>query len=293
MANSVSISGSKGGRKSGLPRLGDILFQQEAVSRADLEDAIESQVLYGGKLGTNLLETGAVDIAALAKCLSLQHKIPTFDAATTRNISPEVVSLMSAKVAQKCQAIPVKLDGRSLYVVFSDPGDMAAVDEVAFTTGKTIIPLVAPEVIVFVLLERLYDIKRDHRYATISLAPKKKIEQASSEEATKGFQHSEIKGLSFGADEELISEDQFDNLINAYTTKDDVVLDLLEEVDGSVALGAGQEAPAGPGSTLTQFNAQPAQVDQHVVPTAQTVSADGRVIVGIIRGSNSLRTAFR
>ena len=61
MANTVTTSGGRGGRRASLLRLGDILFKQEAVSRADLEDAIESQVLYGGRLGTNLLETGAVD----------------------------------------------------------------------------------------------------------------------------------------------------------------------------------------------------------------------------------------
>jgi len=272
----VSSVSTLGGEASGRGRLGDILLKQNAVSREDLENAIESQVLYGGRLGTNLLEMGVVDIAALAKCLSLQYQVPTVDAATTRNISSDVVALMPIKIAQKRQAVPVKLEGRSLYVVFADPSNFEAVDEVSFTTGKNIIPLVAPEVVVFVLLERLYNIKRDHRYATISLAPRKKVEEIQAEGSQAGYQHSEIKGLSFGADEELISEDEFDNLINAYSTKDDVVLDLLDEAD-DVALNS-EESPA-------QTLIQPAPAPEP--PAQQVPVADDHVSV-----SQEIRSAL-
>ena len=58
------------------PKLGDLLVRDGACSADAVRDALKNQVIFGGRLGTNLLEVGAVTEEALARALGRQHAIP-------------------------------------------------------------------------------------------------------------------------------------------------------------------------------------------------------------------------
>ena len=47
------------------------------VTERQLEEAIQYQVLYGGRLGTNLYELGFITEARLQEALSRAHGVPT------------------------------------------------------------------------------------------------------------------------------------------------------------------------------------------------------------------------
>ena len=40
-------------------KLGDLLLKEGVITNAQLEEALKCQVIFGGKLGTNLIEMGA------------------------------------------------------------------------------------------------------------------------------------------------------------------------------------------------------------------------------------------
>jgi hypothetical protein len=143
------------------PRLGDLLVEDGACTAAAVRDALKNQVIFGGRLGTNLLELQAVGEEALAKALGRQHRVPSLsgslklDARTTR--------LLPAEVADRCDAVPYLVAERRLAVLVVDPRDLGSLDEVAFATGRRVHPIVAPEARVWALLREAYGIERNLR----------------------------------------------------------------------------------------------------------------------------------
>ncbi|MBW1871983.1 MAG: general secretion pathway protein GspE, partial [Deltaproteobacteria bacterium] len=53
--------------------LGSLLIADGVCSVQQIEDAIQNQVILGGRMGTNLVELGVIDEETLAHYLSRQH----------------------------------------------------------------------------------------------------------------------------------------------------------------------------------------------------------------------------
>ncbi len=166
-------------------KLGDMLVQAEMINREQLDEALKYQVIYGGKLGTNLIELGYLDEDDIAKFLSnkLGTKFVPHDALT--NIPPEVLHILPIDIIEKYKVIPIALSGKRLTLVMSDPTDFAAIDEISFSTGYSIVPVVTPEISLVSALERYYKIQRDVRYISVLAnrdEAKKEIEVVDEEE---------------------------------------------------------------------------------------------------------------
>ena len=50
-------------------KLGEVLLNEGLVTRKQLEEALKCQVIFGGRLGTNLVEMGIVDEAGPSSLL--------------------------------------------------------------------------------------------------------------------------------------------------------------------------------------------------------------------------------
>ncbi|MEO7730494.1 MAG: hypothetical protein ABIY55_05940, partial [Kofleriaceae bacterium] len=59
-----------------MPRLGELLVAAGLLTVEQVEQAVRAQVMWGGRLGTNLVELGYIDLDKLATALSRQHGIP-------------------------------------------------------------------------------------------------------------------------------------------------------------------------------------------------------------------------
>jgi hypothetical protein len=149
-------------------KVGNILVKERIISEAQLEEALRNQVIFGGRLGTNLIELGYITAEQLAEYLSRSKGVPQIRPGELHSILPEVIALIPAEVAKKHQVIPVRLDKKRLTVAMADPGDLATVDKLSFMTGMYINPLVIPELMLIMALERYYKIKRETRYIAIA-----------------------------------------------------------------------------------------------------------------------------
>jgi hypothetical protein len=149
-------------------RLGEILVREGACSEAAVLDALKNQVIFGGRLGTNLLEIQAVTEEALAKALGKQHGLPSLSG--DLELDPAATSLLKPEIADRVEALPYVLSGRRLAVIVVDPRDLATLDEVAFATGKQVHPVVAPEARVWALLRRHYGVDRHLRGIDVDFA---------------------------------------------------------------------------------------------------------------------------
>ena len=150
-----------------MPALGELLVQDGICSPRQIEDAIRNQVILGGLLGTNLVELGFIDEQTLARYLALQHDRPTLHG-TSIQPDPEALGLLPPDMVDRLKVIPFVKETKRLQLLCVDPNDLAALDEVAFTTGLTPDPIVVPEVRFWQLLKDLYGIDRQLRYIALN-----------------------------------------------------------------------------------------------------------------------------
>lgn len=144
-----------------LLRLGEILVARGACSEAQVGEALEAQVIYGGRLGTNLVELGALDEETLAQALGAQHGCPALwgDIGIDRAALP----LVKPELADRLSVVPLRLEGRRLSVLTADPGDLARLDELSFALGKDVRAVVVAESRLAQLLQRHYGARRPER----------------------------------------------------------------------------------------------------------------------------------
>jgi len=130
-------------------------------------------VLYGGKLGTNLLKLGYVDEEALAYFLSDKLEVPYAHPKKLSEIERGVLDAIPREVVEKYRILPFGFRGKHLRVVMADPLDLDAVNEVSFVTGYVIEPMVAPESSLMDALEKHYGISRDRGETSNSMGGSK------------------------------------------------------------------------------------------------------------------------
>ena len=150
------------------PRLGEMLVKEGACSDAAVRDALKNQIIFGGRLGTNLLEIKAVSEEALARALGRQHALASL--CGEMQLDPRATALLTPEIADRTDAIPYVLADRRLALIVVDPRNLAMLDEVAFATGKQVHPIVVPEARVWALLRRHYAIDRHLRGIDVDFA---------------------------------------------------------------------------------------------------------------------------
>lgn len=136
------------------PLLGELLISGRACTPRQLEEALDDQVVYDGRLGTNLLERGAITEEQLARALSQQHGLPARwgDIA----VDPDALASVAARGAERWQAVPLRLERRCLDVLVSEARDPTRLDDMAFAVGKEVRPVLVAESRLWELLSRYY-----------------------------------------------------------------------------------------------------------------------------------------
>jgi hypothetical protein len=149
-------------------KVGNMLVKERIITEAQLEEALRNQVIFGGRIGTNLIELGYLTADQLAVHLSRYKGVPHAHPGDLHSIPPEVIAQIPADMAKKHQVLPISLDKKRLTVAMVDPADLAAIDKLSFMTGMYINPVIIPELLLFMAHERYYKIRRETRYIAIA-----------------------------------------------------------------------------------------------------------------------------
>ncbi len=152
-------------------RLGELLINKNLLTQAQLEEALQAQVIFGGKLGTVLIEMGLITEDYLAEILAQLLAIPCVKPGQLQSIPEDVIKIISPSLAEKNMAVPVAVKGKKLTLAMADPRNLKAIDDISFRTGYIIQPVLALEVRLVFALEKYYDVKRTMRY----IAPPKQV----------------------------------------------------------------------------------------------------------------------
>ncbi len=177
-------------------RLGELLIQEKLITAEALEEALESQVVHGGRLGTNLVELGFLTEQDLARVLGRQHN--SAHACGEMVPDPKALELVDLNHADQMDYLPMRVDATRLSLAVLNPHDYATLDALAFKTGKRVVPVVIPEF-------RMNQLQR--RY-TKSFRPLRAIDM-NVVRPTRKEQEAE-KARAAGPD--LMSEEEFQNV---------------------------------------------------------------------------------
>jgi hypothetical protein len=146
-------------------KLGTLLLRNAVIGLTQLEAALRNQVLYGGKLGTNLVELGFVELDLLAEYLSELSGLPVASAAMLDAAPREALELVGAELAHDLGVIPLgATEDGALAVAMIDPADADAIATLQERASAPIAPLVVPELRGLYYLEKLYGLPRKARF---------------------------------------------------------------------------------------------------------------------------------
>ncbi|MBE9502898.1 MAG: hypothetical protein IME96_01845 [Proteobacteria bacterium] len=161
-------------------RLGEMLIEKGLIDEIQLKGAISRQQSWGGRLGANLVAMGHISELTLLKFLSSQLKYPASDLSRIVFTQP-VFTLITKDVAKKHNVIPIEIreagGKKQLYVAMSDPTDFAALDELSFSTGYKIVPVISTKSQIDSAIYKYYEEK-----GWVRIEPLKELEQKSGEE---------------------------------------------------------------------------------------------------------------
>ncbi len=176
-------------------RIGELLVRQKLISLQQLRKAQEEQRREGTSLGYALAKMGFVSDKQITEFLSQQYRVQAVDL-REYEIDPEVLKLIPHDMCERHRILPVSRAGSSLIVAMADPSNLNAIDDIKFTTGYNVEPVVASEAAIVEAVERYYSQETNISY----------------DEIMEGFDETEIEfaeddGEDGGLDLERASED--------------------------------------------------------------------------------------
>ena len=130
-------------------KLGALLIEAGLVDEYQLKSGLAQQKQWGGRLGHNLVKLGFLSEESLLKFLSKQLSLPCVDFGKVR-IIPSVLKIVPDAMVKKYNIMPLAIKetekGRkTLFLAMSDPTHLDAIDEIQFTTGLAVKPVIATE----------------------------------------------------------------------------------------------------------------------------------------------------
>ena len=126
-------------------RLGDLLIQQNVLTKEQLEQALQMQKGTNKKIGEILVEKGFITEEMISRALEAQMGLKTVQLRGL-TVPGEIKSLIDGKLLKKYTVFPFEVDSYNaniLHLAMADPLDMEAIDDIAIVTNMQIEPYIA------------------------------------------------------------------------------------------------------------------------------------------------------
>jgi hypothetical protein len=198
---------------------GHYLVEQGVITKDQFEEATQSRVVFGGRLGTNLAELGYMRLEDIGRHLAKHLEAPLPPEEWLTNPSAEARDALADELVEKHSVLPLRVEQRTLHLAMLDPHDPVQVDEIAFATGMRIVTYVLPEVQLLALLEHHYGLRREVRYinlgkeAAAGLTKKPKATAENPNEKFPELNPDAAEDMApLGDSQDLIDEESFQSL---------------------------------------------------------------------------------
>lgn len=238
-------------------RLGALLLAEKLVTVDQLEEALETQVVHGGRIGTNLIEHGFLKEVDLARTLGRLYNLPFASGEMVPD--PAALAVADVRFYDDHDVLPMRIDATRLTLAVLGPGQIEAIDTLAFRAGKRVVPVVIPEF-------RMNQLLRKHAKA---FRPMRPIDMHALRPSTR---HAEA-GTTPADLSELINESDFAKIYANAMVGHDVRAGALVVERGELPLIDGHLVPSTP-SGLTEAVPPPLSFAQAQAALKLSVNRD-------------------
>ncbi len=148
-------------------KLGTLLLRNAAIGLSQLEAALRNQVLYGGRLGTNLVELGFIDLELLSSYLAELSGYPIATPTLLEEADSDLVGKLGSEEAQRLRAIPLGYIGEhkdTVAVAVVEPTNSSVLEELSARFERPITAYVVPELRALYYLEKHFGLPRRARF---------------------------------------------------------------------------------------------------------------------------------
>ena len=137
-------------------QLGDVLLEHGIITRDQLDFATEEEARTGESAWKILVQREELTERDLVRARAMQIGLPFVDV-QTQTPAPQVLNLVGEELARRQMVLPVAFDpsGR-LLLAMAEPTNHLALDEVARTTEKQIVPAAAYHQDLVAAIDRIY-----------------------------------------------------------------------------------------------------------------------------------------
>lgn len=154
------------------PKLGALLVQEGLCTREQIEKALQMQVFHGGRLGSILVELGFLAPEQLAEGLAKLHGVPLVTPELLEALLPAMPRVLKLEQIAELEALPLRVDGRTLHVAVVDPGNFTHLDALRFATGLRPKLYLAPEALFWAYAEAYLGLTKPERMIELRREPK-------------------------------------------------------------------------------------------------------------------------
>jgi Type II secretion system (T2SS), protein E, N-terminal domain len=152
-----------------MPRLGELLVASGLLTVEQVERALRAQVLWGGRLGTNIVELHFLELDPLSRALARQFQRPAALARHFEKADPALQRLLSPDFAERFSCVPLLRMGPEGHVVVASlapllPRQLAIIADELGVEVNRLVPAIAAELRIRYQLERVYNIPRAARF---------------------------------------------------------------------------------------------------------------------------------
>ena len=162
-----------------MKRVGELLVDRGLIQPDQLEEGLESQVLRGGRLGSNLVELGFLSLDPLAEVLAVQHGVGAVTPAEFSEPQPDALAKIPPRICARYKIVPLRLDSNGLALAMQDPQHKEVLDYLKKSLQLPVTPYVAPQLRIAYLLERYCGIPREKRYLRADQSTSPRTERRS------------------------------------------------------------------------------------------------------------------
>jgi general secretion pathway protein E len=137
-------------------QLAAILLRDTALTREQLETALEKQRLEGGMLLDVLLQSHVLSEEELFRALALQLGLEYLSSPSPDEVDGELLAELPINYAKSHQVLPYHRENGCIKVVMADPRDIHAVDDLRTMLRTEVVPVLSTSERVLDLINRVY-----------------------------------------------------------------------------------------------------------------------------------------
>ncbi|MBN2135793.1 MAG: hypothetical protein JW737_08695 [Acidobacteria bacterium] len=138
-------------------RIGEYLVEREIISRDELELALHRQLIYGGRIGTNLVRLGLISEDVLISLLQVVNNAKGINIRKIEPLSRSTIAMLDCDTVVKYKCVPFEVSSTKLKIACIDILNDTQVQALEKKTGKSIIQYVFPEIQWIDAMQEYYD----------------------------------------------------------------------------------------------------------------------------------------